>query len=165
MFVSFNELPESSKIWIYQSDKLFTQQELDAISAYLVAFCQQWVAHNQPLRTSFTVLYNRFIVLAVDENQYGASGCSIDTSVSAMKSLGTRVKADLFNRNNIAFWINEEVCIIPLSELRSKLQEGIWNAETPVFNNAISHKGDLESNWRIPAGASWLKRYLVKSMV
>jgi hypothetical protein len=165
MFVPFHSLPESSRIWIYQSDRKFKPEEVDAISAQLMAFTQQWAAHSQPLRTSFTVLYDQFIVLAADENYNSASGCSIDSSVQAIKSISTQVQADLFNRSAVAFLIDSEVLIIPLSDLKAKYQEGVWNAETVMFNTVIQTKGELESQWKVPAGASWLKRYLVKATV
>jgi hypothetical protein len=165
MFVPFHSLPDSARIWIYQSNRRFTSEELHAISAQLQTFTQQWAAHNQQLHTSFTILHDQFIVLAVDENVNGASGCSIDASVQAIKSISTQVQANFLNRSDVAFLIDSEVLIIPLPDLKAKLQEGVWNAETVMFNNVIQTKGELEHNWRTPAGKSWLKRYLVQATV
>jgi hypothetical protein len=39
----------------------------------------------------------------VDERKAGVSGCSTDSSVRFIKSLGEKYKVDFFNRTNLAF--------------------------------------------------------------
>jgi hypothetical protein len=78
MYIPFNQLPPDSKIWIYQADRVFSDTEEKIIAERLKSFCSQWAAHGHPLQTSFKIEHNQFIVLSVDENTAGASGCSID---------------------------------------------------------------------------------------
>lgn len=165
MYVPFEKLPSSARIWIYQSDKMLTEDIIQTISNNLLSFTNQWAAHNQPLKASYQVLFNRFVVLAVDEQYNEASGCSIDTSVNMMKQIGQHLNIDFFNRTNVAFLSKDEVMVIPLSRLTQALEQGLWNSQTTVFNNAVQTKGEYQSHWMIAASETWLKRYLVKSVV
>lgn len=165
MYVPFEELPATARIWIYQSDKKLTDETIQTISDNLLSFTNDWAAHNQPLKASYQVMFNWFVVLAVDEQYNEASGCSIDTSVHVMKQIGQRLKIDFFNRTNVAFLKKHEVTIIPLSGLTHALEHELWNGQTTVFNNAVHTKGEYQSHWMVTASETWLKRYLVKSAV
>jgi hypothetical protein len=41
----------------------------------------EWAAHGTSLVSSYQLKYNRFIILAVDQDVQSATGCSIDASV------------------------------------------------------------------------------------
>lgn len=165
MFVPFETLPDTARIWIYQSERRLGSSEIHTISESIMAFTNQWTAHNQTLGASFTILYDQFIVLAVNENINQASGCSIDSSVRFLKTLSEQIGADFFNRTKVAFLINDIIQTIPHERLSASLSEGVWNDQSVVFNNTIVTKGELKDNWKIKAGQSWLKKYLAKSTV
>lgn len=162
MFVPFQSLPDHARVWIYQSERKITSEEKSTISEGLEAFTQQWTVHGQPMDASFTVLHDQFIILAANDQ---ASGCSIDSSVRAIKSLGDQLRVDFFNRNLIAFQKDSDVTTVMLQDLKKKFEAGAWNQDSLVFNNLVSTKKELEKNWLIPASASWLKRYLPRETV
>jgi hypothetical protein len=159
MLVPFETLPSASRIWIYQADRKISEAGKELISKYLNEYCSQWSAHGQPLRTSYQIAEDHFIILAVDESIHDASGCSIDTSVNALKDITRQTGIDFFNREMIAFK-NEDIVLIPLRNLKDKYSEKIWNASTFAFNNTITEKGQLETQWLKPAGETWLRRYI-----
>ena len=66
MFVSFNKLPDHARVWIYQSNQTFNENQISFLTKDLESFLSQWTAHNQELEASFEIPYNRFIVLAVN---------------------------------------------------------------------------------------------------
>lgn len=165
MFAAFETLEDSARIWIYQAVRKFTESEENTISETLSAFTHAWVAHGNPLRTSFTILKNQFIVLAADENYNSASGCSIDSSVRVIRQLDQQFSLGLFDRTKVAFLKDGGIEIIPLNELPKTLTEGRWNGNSLVFNNVIELKGQLKNDWIVPAGQTWLKRYLAKTVV
>ena len=117
MFAPFETLDDSARIWIYQADRKFTETEKNTISEALTAFTHSWVAHGNPLKTSFAILHDQFIVLAADENFNEASGCSIDSSVRVIRQLDQQFSLGLFDRTNIGFLKGEQVDMIPLNEL------------------------------------------------
>ncbi len=77
MLVDFNSLPEDSRIWVYQSDRKFTDEEIQEIETALAAFITEWSAHGTGLEASFLTKYNRFIIIAVNPGVQSATGCSI----------------------------------------------------------------------------------------
>ncbi|MBX2961288.1 MAG: hypothetical protein KF687_02180 [Cyclobacteriaceae bacterium] len=160
MFVPFDSLPGTARIWIYQADRKLNEVEKTTISSVLHSFTSQWTAHQQPLKASFAVLHDYFVVLAVDESYTEASGCSIDSSVAVIRQLCAQLDVDLLGRNKIAFYIDEQVHLIPINELKSKQQEGFWSANATVFDNTILTKDAFLSSWKTKAAGTWLNRYL-----
>lgn len=165
MFASFDTLENSARIWIYQATRKFTESEKNTISDTLTTFTHSWVAHGNPLKTSFTILYDQFIVLAADENFNEASGCSIDSSVRVIWQLDEQFSLSLFDRTKIGFLKGEQVEMIPLHELPRALTEGRWSSTSQFFNNVLETKAQLKNGWIIPANQSWLKRYLAQTVV
>jgi hypothetical protein len=165
MYVPFNEMHPESRLWIYQSAKRLTEDQVKTISEKLKTFCESWAAHGQPLRTSFDIRYNHFIILLADENHYGASGCSIDGSVRTIKQIDSDYDLDLLNRSLVAFLIDDHVSIFPLTKLKEKSVSGTLKPDTLTFYNLVETKRQLETGWLMPAGNSWLKRYLLPQTV
>ena len=53
MYTPFENLPEDSKIWIYQSNRKLTDDEVTAITAKCQEFVENWAAHGTSLEASF----------------------------------------------------------------------------------------------------------------
>jgi hypothetical protein len=100
----------------------------------LQVFCENWAAHGSGLQTSFRIDHHRFLILAVDEQSGGASGCSIDSSVRVVKDLGARLGIDFFNRADVAFWQEGEVKTYPLTQLKNLFANDTLNPQTQAFN-------------------------------
>ena len=97
MFVKFENLPSHSRVWIYQSNRKFTTQEVEFITEKAILFTNQWTKHGSDLQGSFVIKYNQFLILAVDEGFNNVSGCSIDSSVRFVKELETQWEVSLNN--------------------------------------------------------------------
>src|SRR5690349_21786948 len=98
MFVPFDSLPSSSRIWIYQSDKPFNSTQRQILSELLLAFTESWTAHGNPMKASFQLPYDHFIILAADEHYAEANGCSIDDSVRTIRVAAERTGLNLLDR-------------------------------------------------------------------
>lgn len=152
-----------SKVWVYQSDRFFTETEAMAITEALQKFATQWTAHSHQLQAAGEVRYNRFIVLMVDETQATASGCSIDSSVHFLKSLEKSAGVSLFDRQQIAYRKNGEIKTVLMQELAAALESGEITPDTTVFNNTVTTKAQLDANWETPLHATWMNRYIPKT--
>ena len=159
MYVPFDSLDDSARVWIYQAGRKLTESEKHTISETLSTFTHQWVAHGNPLKTSFKIFHDQFIVLAADENFEQASGCSIDGAVRTIQEIDNTFKLNLFDRTQVAF-LNDSVMVIKQSDLLKSLESGVWKHNTLTFNNVLVSKADLTAKWVVPAGETWLKRYL-----
>ena len=87
MLVDFNTLPEHSRVWIYQANRSFSEEELTEIKQKLDTFITNWTAHGADLNAGYDIRYKRFIILAVDQTSQSATGCSIDASVRFIQQL------------------------------------------------------------------------------
>ena len=158
------DLPSEAKVWIYQSNRFFTDQEIKEISIQGEAFVNQWSAHGAKLKASFEVLNSLFILVAVDEQQANASGCSIDKSVHFIKQLEQQYTITLFDRFRVAFTSGEEVFHCSYSKLLDVLENNFVDAieDVIVFDNTISTKAAFDSHWKVPLKNSWMKMVLNK---
>ena len=161
MFTAYKNLPNNSRVWIYQSNREFTQNEVDFISEKATAFINNWTRHGDDLKGSFTIKYHQFLVLAVDENFNNVSGCSIDASVRFVQQLEHALQLDLMDKMNITFKDGDQINLIKLPQFQEFVKSKKINEETIVFNNLIATKEDFENNWEVPAKQSWHKRFLV----
>ena len=160
MWVDFNSLPDSSRVWVYQANRTFTENEVASITEQLAIFMNNWKRHGDNLKASFQIKYNQFIVLAVDENYNDVSGCSIDASVHIIKSLQQQFDIDLLNKMNVAFKDGDNINTISLTEFKQFVQENKINNRTLVFNNMVASKEELMTAWEVEASKSWHAKFL-----
>jgi hypothetical protein len=161
MFTEYKNLPNNSRVWIYQADREFTDTEIDFIASKAEDFINQWTRHGDDLKGSFTFKYNQFLVLAVDESFNNVSGCSIDSSVRFVQALEKELNLDLMNKMNITFKDNDRINLVKLSDFQRFAKEQKVTSDTIVFNNMVNTKEAFENNWEIPVKESWHKRFLV----
>lgn len=161
MLVNFESLAPSSTIWIYQSNREFSGNELEIIITKIEKFIAEWKRHGEGLKASYQIKYNQFIILAVDEDHNEVSGCAIDSSVNLMKQFERAFDLDLTNKLNVSFKDNENLNIVSLSDFQKFAELGKINSETIVFNNMVKTKEEYTKNWEVTADKSWHQRYLV----
>ena len=149
------EISKKSRVWIYQADRPFSLHEEHTVKGKLNDFVGQWEAHGNKLAAMAEVRYNRFIVLMVDEAQAGATGCSIDKSVSLMKQIENDFGVNLFDRFNIAYRNDSGIQSCGREAFEKLIAEGSINEETIVFNNLVQTIEDLDENWEVPFRKSW----------
>ena len=161
MFTEYKNLPNNSRVWIYQSDREFSTKEVEFISEKAEEFINSWTRHGDDLKGSFTIKYNQFLVLAVDESFNNVSGCSIDSSVRFVQGLENELALDLMNKMNVTFKDGETINLVQLPDFQKFAKANKITSETIVFNNMVATKEDFENNWEVPAKESWHKRFLV----
>ena len=160
MFTAYKNLPNTSRVWIYQADRTFTEKEVEIISSKAVDFIDQWTRHGDNLKGSFTIKYNQFIVIAVDESFNDVSGCSIDASVRFVQEIENQFNVDLMNKMNVSFKDGENINIVRLPDFQQFVKAQKITHETIVFNNMLQTKGEFETKWEVPVSKSWHNRFL-----
>lgn len=159
MFVPFDQLPEESRIWIYQSDRRFTDEEVAEIAVSLQDFIENWTAHGAGLEASFEIRYNRFIVIAVNQEVQAATGCSIDASVAFIQSLEQKYGVDLLDKMNVTFRTGEFISHKNLTDFRRMAKDKAVTGNTIVFNNLVNNVAEYRDAWEVPAFDSWHSRF------
>jgi hypothetical protein len=146
-----------SRVWIYQSNRLFTLQEVLEIEEVLNAFVENWKSHGSAVEGFASVFFGQFIVIMADESSTQVGGCSTDSSVKMIKWIETRFSVSLFDRQSLAFVVKDKVQLLPYTQLAYAVENGFIDAETLYFNNTVQTRTELEEQWIIPVKQSWLK--------
>lgn len=153
---------DNSRVWIYQSNRQFTISETLEIEELLLQFSAGWQSHGSPVKGFANLFFGQFIIMMADESATGVSGCSTDSSVRVIKNIEQDYNVELFNRQLLAFIINERVQLLPLSQLNDLKENNLITPETFYFNNIVETKKELINNWIIPVKESWLaKRFAI----
>ncbi len=159
MYISFEDLPKESKVWIYQSNRKFSDEEIIDIDSSLKNFVDQWSAHGTSLEASYLIKYNRFIILSVNQDNQVATGCSIDKSVQFIQELEQKYSVDLLDKMNVTFKNGEFITHKTLIEFKKMAKDKAVSGTTIVFNNLVNNIEEFEDAWEVPAIESWHSRF------
>ena len=159
MYVAFDQLPATARVWIYQASRPFTSEETVGMLPTLARFAEEWTSHGRSLLASAAVLHQHFLVLGLDEAVAGASGCSIDASVRLVAQLGQHLGLELLEKSRLAFVQGGEVQLLDRRELKTATASGTVAPSTLYFDNTLATKGELDTHWPRPTGQTWLARY------
>lgn len=161
MYIEYNNLPSDSRVWIYQAERELTPKEVAFVKERTIDFINQWTRHGADLKGSFTIKYNQFLIVGVDERFNNVSGCSIDASVQFVQKLQDHLGVDFMDKMKVTFKDGNKINIVQLSDFQECVKQEKITENTIVFNNLVTTKTDLITNWEVPAKQSWHKRFLL----
>ena len=159
-------LPDHARVWVYTASRTLTSEERRCVLTALDAFTQSWVAHGQPLVAQSSVLLNQVVVLALDESSQAATGCSIDSSVEAMRSLSTVTESlgdvDLLDRSWVLH-LPSNADPVDVSSWRRERLHAFWamrkagtlTDDVRIADTTVSTLGALRHAFVVPLGSSW----------
>ena len=137
-----SNLSPNSRVWVYKSDRPMTTVEKNVIKEELNNFIPQWAAHGNKLFGGAEVVNDWFVVMAVDESQALASGCSIDSSVKFIREIGERLTINFFDRMHVLIskgGIEQNIHFSALSNYQD------WKIYDPMIENL----SDYTSHWLV----------------
>lgn len=159
MYLPFDQMPEYSRVWVYQADQKFSESDEKVLRARMMSFCEGWNTHGNLMSTSFNIVENQILILAVDESNLGASGCSIDSSVRTLRELENTLNINLTDQGKISLKRSTgEMKVISALGVKSRVNSGEIDLQTEVINPMIRVKADLQNLWQ-PVRNSWLNKY------
>jgi hypothetical protein len=150
--------PES-RMWFYGLAAPLTDQQAEVLKTLMNDFVGQWKAHGAQLAAAYRIIGNQCLIIAVDERQQQATGCSIDKSVHLLMEFGQEFGVDFFNRMLVFTTDNAGIKAFTPAALKEAISAGSITAETPVLHTLATTLHD-SGNGMIPLGESWAKRYL-----
>jgi hypothetical protein len=148
-----------NKVWSYIISRNLTEAELNDLLIKGQNFVKSWTAHEMQLQASFEIFKNKIIIVKVNEDVTGASGCSIDKLTRFIKHLESELKLQLLNRLLVAVESENGIDILPSSRVKEFLDQGKLTAKTIVYNTAISNENEL-LNWEQALETTWLNKFL-----
>jgi len=160
MLVNFDTLPEESRVWIYQANRSFSEDELSQLEEQLKVFIEAWTAHGKDLQAGYKIVYKRFIVIALNQDLNSATGCSIDSSVHFIQELEKQYNVDLMDKMNVSYKQGEFIAHKSLLDFKKMAKDKAVSKNTIVFNNLVTNIAEFNENWEVPASESWHSRFI-----
>lgn len=154
--VSFDELPESARVWIFPADRRLEGPDRDELLAAVDDFLDGWNAHGTPLRGARDLRHDRFLIVAVDEEAAPPSGCSIDALVRVFKEKERELDVRLLDRSPIWYRDDGRIRAVARGEFRDLAREGEVGPQTVVFDPSVTRMDEVrEGRWEKKAAESW----------
>jgi hypothetical protein len=154
-----HQLSDQARVWIYKSAQPFTAEQAATAGRRCLAFAADWMAHGAPLCAAAEVMADRFVVLAVDERQALASGCSIDSSLRFIQQLEAELGLSLTDRLVVVHERDGALHSCRADEVESLLKQGLLTPDTLVYDDLVTTVGDLKARFRVPLRHTWMARW------
>ena len=94
MISDYNSLPDDAKVWVFPSQKKLYANEIESIEKKISDFILEWENENEDLTATFTIKYNRFIVLFA-ETETTISTKTTNELISFIIQLQTDLETEL----------------------------------------------------------------------
>ncbi len=159
MYIDFNQLKPESRIWVYTSSYLLSDQTIIKISEKLLIFCNAWQSHQMDMKASFLIAENRFIIIAADESYNDISGCGIDKSIHAIQELEQELSLKLTDKSVVVFEKEGLQLAYPFNKIREAVSLGDLNSEILFYNTLVSTISEYKTDFKIKASEGWVKKY------
>jgi len=161
----FTGLPDDARLWCFAADRSLSPDEATVVAERMAGFLGGWRAHDQELLVGFEVHDRQFLLVAVDERQAAASGCSIDALSGHLRELERDVGVALID--GAAVWYRDpagDIRTVSRPDFRRLGDEGSVGPETPVFDLTLIALGQFrEGRFEVPARDSWHGRLLAST--
>lgn len=152
----FSALPDSARLWVFASSRPLGPGEREALIGAVDAFLDEWNAHKVPLDCARDLRYDQFLLVGVDEEAAGVSGCSVDSLVRTMKGLGQQLGVELVDHGSVFYRHDGSVRRVSRDEFADAAERGAVSVDTTVFDNTVPTAGALRAGaWEAPAARTW----------
>jgi hypothetical protein len=157
---TIDSMPAHARLWVYKAPRALSEAEQRMVRERGAAFTGEWSAHGAPLDACVDVVIDRYVLIAVDEDQARASGCSIDRSVAFIRTLEHELQLTLTDRMVVAYEKDGQVHGARLQELERLEKAGEVTRDTLVFDDLVATVGAWRERFKVPLHGSWMARFL-----
>ena len=152
----FEKFPDSARVWVYGADRKLDTASEQALLGEVDNYLTIWTAHGTPLSAARDWRGGRFLTIAVDQEEAGASGCSIDGLFRALKSLEQRIQASIVTSGLIFFRGKDgEIRSVSRDEFGVRGASGDVDSNTEVFDLSVTTLGEWRSRFSSRVSDSW----------
>lgn len=148
----FQNFPDHSKVWLYQSNRALTPEEMEILETELQKFTSDWDSHGNLLPASAVVLNPYFAMVIVDQEKIGLCGGSVDAKFRFMQEIGARFNVDFFDRMRVTIKESDELKQIPFKDLKN-------HGAAEIYDPLVRTMGEFREGWPRPVAESKYKRF------
>lgn len=150
--------PES-RMWFYGLKSPMSTAQAEELRGVMDEFVGGWKAHGAQLAAAYRLVADQFLIIAVDESQQQATGCSIDKSVHLLQEFGSKHHLDFFNRMLVHVMDSGTFTSYSTSELKAAISEGKIGPQTQVMNTTAATLKESGMG-TLDLADSWASKYL-----
>jgi hypothetical protein len=145
-----------SPCWIFGSSRPLSGVDRETMSR-LSAFMDGWQAHGAPVAGLYGLVHGRFLVVVQAPDGASASGCSIDSMKSEIRSLEGLLSTTLQDGGRLYYrGADGAVESATRAEFKVLAREGRITPDTEVFDITLTRFGDLRPGlFSKPLRDSW----------
>ena len=154
-----HEMNPESRLWFYGLQAPMSESQANELSVLMDEFVSEWKAHGSELAAAFHLISRQFLVIAVDENQQVATGCSIDKSVHLLQEFGKKHHLDFFNRLLVHVVKDHSIHTYSISQLKEAISKGEVHAMSNILNSTATSLKESGTGV-IALKESWASKYL-----
>ena len=162
----FENLPDSARVWVYGSEPALNEKNAGEMLTEVDRFLQGWRAHGIPLHSARSWSDDRFLTIGVDQEQEGASGCSIDGLFRTLKALEASIGGQLVT-SGLVYYRGRDggIHAVTRDKFTERSQQGEIDADTEVFDLSVTQLGEWRARFRSRAADSWHASLMKKATV
>jgi len=153
--VPFDALPDSSRVWVFGSDRLVEGAPAGSLLAAVDQYLAQWRAHGVPLLCARDWRESRFLAIGVDSSQENASGCSIDGLFRTLHAPEREIGARLLGGGRVVYRTGATTEMVSRDEFTNLAARGDVTRDTPIFDTSLTTAADWRRRFEQPAGEAW----------
>lgn len=154
--VPFDSLPDHGRLWVFPLSRTLSGDETAKCTEVVDDFLDAWAAHGMPLRSGRTFQDDRFLLVGVDVDAEAPSGCSIDSLVNRLRTLGSELDASFIDHAPVWYRAGEDVRSVTRPAFKALAKDGDVDLTTTVFDTSLTRIGAYrEGALEGPAEQSW----------
>lgn len=140
---AFADFTENARIWIHGFANPLADADRKFVEEKLNAFLPSWNSHGSPVRASFRIIENRFLVTAA-ECPGGLSGCSVDSFFRVLKEIAGSSELNPLESDLVYFRDREgQIQAHRHLDFFKTVESGAVTPDTRVFDTLLEHLSDF----------------------
>lgn len=163
----FPSAPDTARTWVFGASQPILGADAVRLLGRVDAFLRGWQAHGEPVVGTCDWRYDRFLLVAADEEATGVSGCSIDSLFRSLREVENEVGATLLD-GSLVFYRDPAGAVLSVDRprFRELVAVGDVGGTTIVFDNTVGSLGAVRrGEWERPFSGSWQERAFRKARV
>lgn len=151
-----SQLSDTSKLWIFPLTENANPSQVQILSKHIENFIEGWNAHGAGVKGAFELFENRFLVVAADESDVQASGCSIDSLVAQVQDSLKEIGLELADFSEVFFRKGDAISFCSRVGFAQLAKDKEINSKTRVFDISLQQlKPYLDGGFELAFAESW----------
>ena len=154
--IAFDALPDTARVWVFAADRPVRGARAERLLAAVDQYLAGWKAHGLPLTNAREWRDDHFLMVAVDQSEAHASGCSIDGLFRTLRALEPEIEASLVAGGNVFYRDAAGLVRVASREEFAELgRRGEIGPETVAYDPTVRTLAEWAERFETRVAESW----------